>query len=88
VSALGPAAPAAVDAPAVTGTPAVLPLAALAPHPRNPRTGLGDLAEITALALYRALKQGGLADVGQADVPMGRLSGAPRMAGSGEEQSN
>jgi ParB family chromosome partitioning protein len=34
--------------PAVTGVPAVLPLAALASHPRNPREGLGDLAEITA----------------------------------------
>jgi ParB/RepB/Spo0J family partition protein len=46
-------APAASTAPAgdsggITGTPAVLPLAALAPHPRNPRAGLGDLAEITA----------------------------------------
>ena len=37
-----------VTAPAVTGVPAVLPLAALTAHPRNPRTDLGELAEITA----------------------------------------
>lgn len=36
------------NAAAVTGAPAVLQLAGLAPHPRNPRTDLGDLAEITA----------------------------------------
>lgn len=36
------------QAAAVTGVPAVLPLAALASHPRNPREALGDLAEITA----------------------------------------
>jgi ParB/RepB/Spo0J family partition protein len=40
--------PQAQPGPAVTGVPAVLPLAALASHPRNPREGLGDLAEITA----------------------------------------
>lgn len=37
-----------VSAPAVAGVPAVLPLADLTSHPRNPRTGLGDLTEITA----------------------------------------
>lgn len=33
---------------AAAGAPAALPLAGLVPHPRNPRTGLGDLAEIIA----------------------------------------
>jgi ParB/RepB/Spo0J family partition protein len=36
------------DSAGIIGVPAVLPLAALASHPRNPREGLGDLAEITA----------------------------------------
>lgn len=38
----------AAAAPAVTGVPAVLPLADLASHPRNPRSDLGDLTEIAA----------------------------------------
>jgi ParB family chromosome partitioning protein len=47
---LAPAASAAQagDSAGITGIPAVLPLAALVSHPRNPRAGLGDLAEITA----------------------------------------
>jgi ParB/RepB/Spo0J family partition protein len=40
--------PAAGDFAGINGIPAVLPLADLAPHPRNPRSGLGDLTEITA----------------------------------------
>lgn len=36
------------DSAGITGTPAVLPLALLAAHPRNPRGNLGDLTELTA----------------------------------------
>jgi ParB/RepB/Spo0J family partition protein len=36
------------DSAGITGTPPMLELAALAPHPRNPREDLGDLTELAA----------------------------------------
>src|ERR1700722_16282249 len=58
---------------AVTGVPAVLPLAALASHPRNPREGLGDLAEITA-----SIAQHGVYE------PLVVVTAAARAAGLGQ----
>jgi ParB family chromosome partitioning protein len=47
--------PAVLSADAVIGIPAVLPLAALTAHPRNPRDVLGDLEEITASIAARGV---------------------------------